>query len=141
MNEVYYAILGKRIGNIWYGRGYHFTEGTSCSVKFDYRVVLGNPGLLGFYHTHPHCGSLLSLTDFETMGAWVNAEGRPLLCIIEGTDGLSLYEFYSDEHVRTGVVYRCKNLFYGKVHKNQYFPTEGYMFDKQSAKKLKKALL
>lgn len=81
----------------WFIRGWKFgpyylgwldwhSKGTVASVDFDWeKAMKGN--ILGFYHSHPLGMTSPSTRDDRTMGAWVRAEGRSLLCgIFSGKD-------------------------------------------------------
>jgi proteasome lid subunit RPN8/RPN11 len=48
-------------------------------------------------HTHPNGAAFPSRRDIDTMQAWVSAFGKPLLCVILGSDGLAGYRFVSDD--------------------------------------------
>ena len=53
--------------------------------------------ILGFLHTHPNSVASPSRRDHDTMQAWVSALGKPLLCVIEGQDGLAAYCYEDDQ--------------------------------------------
>lgn len=102
-NEIYTAIVGWRIGSHWIGRGLTKTEaeGEPSLVSFDYEMIYDREDskgdVLGFYHTHPNFVADPSTTDYKTMGTWTTSFGRPMLCMIEGTDGLKAHWFIDDE--------------------------------------------
>lgn len=119
-NEVYQGLVGGRHGKFWWGRGFWDAEGQPASVHFDYQLVLDrwleHRDVVGFYHTHPHFTARPSSTDYQTMGAWTVTLGCPLVCLIEGTDGLKAHWFIDDEtsHI-TGWVRRVAGLFVGNI--------------------------
>lgn len=121
-NEVYQAIVGGKFGKLWWGRGLDCsnTEGTPGSVAFDPQIVVDredNEGdFVGFWHTHPSFPAAPSSTDYQTMGAWTLSLGRPLLCLIEGTDGLKAHWFINDEtRHKTGWVKKIGDLYIGII--------------------------
>lgn len=68
---------GKRVG-------IHRTTGL---VSFDWQAVYDRQDtqgdVAGFFHTHPYrAGVHPSAQDIETMYAWANALGKPLVCVI-----------------------------------------------------------
>ena len=71
------------------------------SVEFDGAAVLAREekrrDIVGFLHTHPGFLAQPSQRDIATMQAWVSAFGKPLLCLIHGTDGLAGYVFTADD--------------------------------------------
>lgn len=74
--------------------------GRPASVEFDGPAVLEREerkgDVIGFLHTHPNSDAEPSRRDLRTMRAWVSAFGKPLLCVIEGIDGLAAYRFDDD---------------------------------------------
>jgi Prokaryotic homologs of the JAB domain len=74
--------------------------GGPARVEFDGPSVLAREeehrDIVGFLHTHPGFHAEPSPRDIATMQAWVSAFGKPLLCLIHGTDGLAGYLFESD---------------------------------------------
>lgn len=76
------------------------TEGDSVSVPFNWEWVLETEEktskIQGWLHTHPKMSAYPSSRDIDTMGAWVNCFGKPLLCMISGEDGLRSFIFYDD---------------------------------------------
>lgn len=82
---------GKRIGQ----------ERTAGQVEFDWQSVYDRQDtqgdVVGFWHTHPYQGGVgPSSRDIETMIAWCNSLGRPLLCIIHDGRWKAAYEFSQD---------------------------------------------
>jgi hypothetical protein len=69
-------------------------------VEFDGAAVLTREekrrDIIGFLHTHPGLPAKPSPRDIATMQAWVSAFGKPLLCLIAGTDCLAGFCFDSD---------------------------------------------
>ncbi len=103
-NEIYNLVIGFRLPNKKFiGYGIFDTEGYPATVGFNPRDVFKYedslwPGtnVIGFYHTHPNMPNYPSQLDYDTMGAWVNCLGRPLLCAIEGNNGLAMHWFIDD---------------------------------------------
>ena len=120
MNETYLALLGRMIGGYWYGIGHWGEEGLPAEVSFDYQLVmdreLKHHDVVGFYHTHPSFQAIPSQTDYGTMGAWTLAFGKPLICSIEGIDGLKAHWFLDNEteHV-TSWEKKFGNIYIGRV--------------------------
>ena len=106
-NEIYHFLVGEVKDGVWYTYvpdEYQIpTEGTPASVAFDPYAVLDweetEGDVMGFYHTHPSFIACPSLRDHRTMRAWVAAFGRPLLCLIEGVNGLWAYLYLDDENM------------------------------------------
>ena len=77
------------------------TVGGPASVEFDGPAVLAREerhgDVVGFLHTHPGSPAEPSPRDIATMQAWVSSFGKPLLCLIHGTNGLAGFLFGSDE--------------------------------------------
>lgn len=96
-----WGLVGEYRGGIWYARRMARTSGDVASVTFDGPAILAREeqrrDVVGLLHTHPHCFATPSQRDIDTMQAWVSAFGKPLLCLIEGTDGLAGYRFTSDD--------------------------------------------
>lgn len=93
-------LLGRRRGRIWYARRTSRRAGEPAQVEFDASAVLereeARGDVIGFLHTHPNSPASPSRRDLKTMRAWVCAFGKPLLCLIDGTDGLAGYRFDDD---------------------------------------------
>lgn len=90
--EVYYLLVqDKNFPGIQVVEKVDFeTQENAAEVNFNYKKVMEyeddpNVEVLGFYHTHPCGHTRMSLTDVETMKAWVACFGRSLLCLI-GTE-------------------------------------------------------
>ena len=123
-NEVYEGLIGGIYSDrYWWAKSLgDNAEGSPGKVEFDFRVVYdreeSHGDVVGFYHTHPHCAGRPSLTDYATMGTWTLSFGRPLLCLIEGTDGLNANWFIDDEteHISEWVR-KVGDLFVGKIPK------------------------
>lgn len=100
-NEQSWVITGGRIGGLWAGWRRWPTEGTPTSVEFSAKRTLQrqryNRDVVGWFHTHPGMLAIPSHTDVATMRAWSLSLGRPLLCVIKGTDGVRGYLFPDDE--------------------------------------------
>jgi proteasome lid subunit RPN8/RPN11 len=74
-------------------------------VEFDGPAVLAREerrhDVVGFLHTHPGFAASPSRRDVATMQAWVSAFGKPLVCLIRGSDGLKGYRF--DDYEASGI--------------------------------------
>jgi len=53
--------------------------------------------VLGFLHTHPDGPSHPSNRDVRTMHTWCSSFGKPLLCVIAGSEGLSGFLFQDED--------------------------------------------
>jgi proteasome lid subunit RPN8/RPN11 len=102
--EQCWALIGQHRGPIWFARRLGRWTGQPDRVEFDAAAVLRREeqrrDVVGFLHTHPHCAARPSQRDIDTMRAWVSAFGKPLVCLIEGTDGLAGFRF--DDDVSSG---------------------------------------
>ena len=96
-----WALLGQRRGRIWYARRNNHSRGSNTRVEFDADTVIDREerrrDVIGFLHTHPHTEARPSRRDVDTMRAWVGSFGKPMLCLIEGVDGLAGFVFHDDE--------------------------------------------
>ena len=101
MNEQSWVCTGGTFGRLWYGHLSHESEGEPCSVNFPYNWVMNREetknDVVGFMHTHPNFLANPSNRDVSTMNQWILSFGKPLMCLIEGVDGLKAYLFYDDE--------------------------------------------
>jgi proteasome lid subunit RPN8/RPN11 len=74
-------------------------------VEFDGPWVLAREerrhDVLGFYHTHPGMPARPSQRDVNTLRAWCSAFGKPLLCVIDGADGVRGFRFDDDASAGT----------------------------------------
>lgn len=93
-------LVGRRRGRVWHARRIGRCAGEPATVEFDGPAVLAREerrhDVVGFLHTHPSSAAVPSQRDLHTMRAWVSAFGKPLLCLIEGSDGLAGYQFDDD---------------------------------------------
>ena len=100
-NEESWVCTGGVEGRLWWGHLSHRSEGHPGSVDFPYKWVMereeNQHDVVGMYHTHPDFGASPSLRDDATMHQWVSSFGKPLLCLIEGKNGLKAYLYYDDE--------------------------------------------
>lgn len=102
MNERAWVLTGRRyVSSYWWLHLHRLQEGTPSSVACDYAWALTREeqrrDVVGFYHTHPGFSAIPSARDVRTMWAWVASFGKPLLCAIDGIDGLRGYWFTDDE--------------------------------------------
>ena len=99
--EECWPLVGQRRGRLWHARKLRRSIGGPARVEFDGPAVLAREeqrgDVIGFLHTHPGFAAEPSQRDIDTMQAWVSALGKPLLCLIQGTDGLAGYVFASDD--------------------------------------------
>ncbi len=99
--EHMWVLIGEYQGDLWHGRMYPMAAGSPALVSFNGQQVLeqeekyGN--VVGFLHTHPSFTSHYSSRDDRTMKAWVACFGKPLVCAIKGTDGLTAWWYANDE--------------------------------------------
>lgn len=121
-NEECWVLKGKAGRWFWKGRYDRYTVGVPAQVAFDPDYVWDNRDkIVGWIHTHPQWTADPSGTDDATMKAQVCALGRPLLCCIDGTDGLRAYWYMDDESDPVEVrVWQYRRGVYGRspsVHK------------------------
>ena len=114
-NEECWVLKGKKNKWFWRAKYDRYTTGQPASVTFDYNYVYANEkNIIGWIHTHPHWCAIPSSTDLSTMRAWTCSLGRPLLCCINGTDGLRAWWFLDDESDPVEVnVYRVGKYIVG----------------------------
>lgn len=95
------VLTGRRQDGAWRLRLRRPTAGGRAWVEADWAWALereeAHGDVAGFYHTHPGMTAVPSARDVATMRAWVSCFGKPLLCAIEGAEGLRAYLFASDE--------------------------------------------
>lgn len=100
-NEQCWVILGRLFGAFWLGRISYLSQGSPSEVEFNASLILEREDdkhdVIGFVHTHPNTDASPSFTDHATMQAWVTALGKPLVCGIDGTDGLKSFVYTDDE--------------------------------------------
>jgi proteasome lid subunit RPN8/RPN11 len=98
--EQCWTLVGQRRDRIWCARRLRRAVGEPVLVRFDGRWTLEREerrrDVVGFYHTHPGMPAYPSQRDVRTMRAWCSAFGKPLLCLIAGSDGLRGYLFRDD---------------------------------------------
>jgi len=121
-NEVYLGLIGGIAGRYWYGVGHWPTEGSPGRVRFDPKIVmereLAHRDIVGFYHTHPGMEAWPSIIDYRAMHGWTLSFGKPLVCLIEGADGLKAHWFIDDEtEICTSWVKRFGDIFVGRIPK------------------------
>jgi proteasome lid subunit RPN8/RPN11 len=99
--EQSWVLIGQHRGRVWHAKKIARAIGAPASVDFDGPGVLAREeargDVVGFLHTHPTFAARPSERDVKTMRAWVSAFGKPLICLIDGTDGLHGYRFDDDE--------------------------------------------
>jgi proteasome lid subunit RPN8/RPN11 len=120
-NEECFVLLGKRRSTgRWRACKTNYSVGEPCSVNFNPEWVIereeSHGDIIGWWHTHPNTIASPSMTDYATMHAWVCSFGKPMLCCIDGVDGLRAHWFFDDEteHVE-GITKRYGSFFWGVV--------------------------
>lgn len=92
-----WLVVGRRQSNFWLGRRVKRTVGSQTSVAFDPHWAIQREeergDVLGFYHTHPAGTPGPSQRDVNTMRSWVDAFGKPLLCLIEASQHVGCFVF------------------------------------------------
>lgn len=126
-NEVYRLLVGVKLkvgNNIFFGSKFleeSEQEGNHISVQFDWEQVIerhkARNDIVGFFHTHPNFRNGPSTIDLRTMYGWVEALGKPLLCAIEGVNGLACHWFYPGDYFETYYGFRLNNFVFGKYLK------------------------
>lgn len=78
--EECYFLYGIKVLGLYLGILKYHSKGKRSEVRFNWEKAVKSHFLLGFFHSHPPGCLYCSDRDKETMGAWVRAEGRPLIC-------------------------------------------------------------
>ena len=116
-NEICYVVCGRWLSDdLWIGKGLWKQEGHPAHVGFGdlyNKIISRKDHVIGFYHTHPNMPAFTSRTDINTMDQWVDVLGKPLLCLIEGVDGLKTYYWLGEGAYQIGNSYRYENVFAG----------------------------
>ncbi len=111
--ERVWTLVGSRRGWIWCARRMKARSGAPAQVEFDGPWALCREetrhDVVGFLHTHPGMLARPSCRDIRTMRAWCSAFGKPVLCLISGSDGLRAYRF--DDHESAGVELKIVEKF------------------------------
>jgi hypothetical protein len=129
LEEVWF-LFGIRIGNLFFGFTVYQNRGEVAHVTFDWKKALSfipflkdsNKFLIGFYHTHPGGDPFPSSTDTETMGTWVKATGKGLLCGIRSAGVQKCYLYKRVAEDSADIKYKeiksfwGRNFFYGRYH-------------------------
>ena len=112
--EECWVIVGKKTARRWRGRRTRYSIGDPSTVKFNPKWVEqredARGDVLGFIHTHPNTPAYPSDTDYATMRAWCLDTGRPMLCLIQGTDGLRGWWFLDHSLDKHPVECEVKNF-------------------------------
>jgi hypothetical protein len=131
--EEVWFLFGIRIGDLFFGFTVYQNKGEVASVTFDWKKAFSflpflknaNKFLIGFYHTHPGGDPSPSSTDTETMGTWVKALGKGVLCGIKSGNQQKCYLYKRVAEDSADIKYKkiksvwVKNLFYGKYHEGR----------------------
>lgn len=100
-NEHCWVLLGHAENDLWWGRMHRMTIGGPSRVDFDPDWVIKqeeeNQNVIGWIHSHPGMTSHYSAVDDVAMKGWSVCMGKPLVCCIHGTDGLSAWWYVDDE--------------------------------------------
>ena len=99
--EQCWILLGGVNELLWWGRMRRETIGDPASVSFNPHYILQREekrgDVIGMFHTHPSFYASPSDRDHRTMRQWVSCLGKPLVCVIDGIDGLRAYWYMDDE--------------------------------------------
>ena len=97
------------------GKLKYLGSGQPYEVEFGWNEICSQEeqdgNVIGFLHTHPATPARPSTTDYATMNAWVTALGKPLICGIDGIDGLKSYLFFPDAPPTQVECIRTNNRF------------------------------
>lgn len=109
-NEECWVILGTWVDRFWFGRLVPLGSGTPSTVSFDLNTVMEleekHNSVIGFMHTHPAFLAYPSSTDHRTMNCWSVSLGKPLVCVIRGTDATRAFIYYDYEQpIRSMIKY------------------------------------
>ena len=98
--EQSWAILGKRNSATLVGTLVDQFVGTPTQVEVFYEDLLAREeakgDIAGFYHTHPTFKATPSDLDDKTMVSWVISLGKPLISVIQGTDGVFAQVYFTN---------------------------------------------
>ena len=113
-----WLLIGEYDGDLWHGRMVYMGIGGPAHVAFDAAKVIEQEerehNVIGFLHTHPSFSSHYSSRDDRTMKSWCLCLGKPLVCCIKGTDGLTAWWYMDDETPPEDYqVMRVKKLLFG----------------------------
>jgi hypothetical protein len=123
--EEVWFLFGIRIGDLFFGFTVYQNKGEVASFSFLPFLKNANKFLIGFYHTHPGGDPSPSSTDTETMGTWVKALGKGVLCGIKSGNQQKCYLYKRVAEDSADIKYKkiksvwVKNLFYGKYHEGR----------------------
>lgn len=110
--EECYFLYGTKILGTYFGILLYHSKGERTGVKFNWKKVVKSHFLLGFFHSHPPGCLYCSERDKETMGAWVRAEGRPLICGILCEGSHLTYLFHRKSSNGIEMVSKIKGKFF-----------------------------
>jgi len=102
MKERCWILVGDYRKGVWRVQRRRPAAGEPATVAFDWRWALAREercgDVVGFWHTHPPgAGTAPSARDVRTLQAWCSALGKPLLCVIGGSEDPAAYVFADDE--------------------------------------------
>jgi len=88
--EQCWILLGERRGALCLAKRVNLSVGSSTQVEFNAAWVIRREedegDIVGFLHTHPSGALEPSQRDVDTMRAWASCLGKPLLCLIAGSN-------------------------------------------------------
>ena len=122
-NEVFGLLCGSVHGDFCLARIVgKLVSGEPSRVEFDWNEVIKreeNQGdVIGFYHTHPNSTAYMSPIDKDTMQAWVKCLGKPLVCVIDGKDGVRAHWVFCDGSMVETLINESPDYFFIGVPNN-----------------------
>jgi hypothetical protein len=130
--EEVWFLYGIKIFNFYFGYTVYQNKGEVAHVDFDWKKAFAflpfiknaNKFLIGFYHTHPGGDPAPSCTDTSTMGTWVKALGKGVLCGIRSGDRQKCYLYKRVAPKSPDIKYKkIRSVWAGNLFCGQY--TEG----------------
>lgn len=129
--------LGKRRWRVTsFQSGGETLSATPCSVEIQPRCLTDWSNrqvdqIVGTYHTHPNMPAVPSARDDRTMKAWVLSLGRPLVALIDGSDGLRAWWYLDDERPPVQAHVECiGSIPYGELPDELVKEGEGHGSDR-----------
>lgn len=114
--EECYFLYGVKVRGFYIGFLKYHSDGKRSEVRFNWEKAVKAKFLLGFFHSHPPGCLYYSEQDKQTMGAWVKAEGRPLICGILCEGDHLTYLFHRSSKNGILVASKLKGIwFLGKI--------------------------
>jgi len=101
MNEEGWVLIRRFWRGFWLAQRHILSIGKPTCVEIAHEWALKREethgDVCGFLHTHPSWAAVPSNRDDYTMRSWVLCFGKPLLCAIDGVDGLRGYWYKTDD--------------------------------------------